>query len=495
MSAHAVLELVRCSTARIRRAGDKAHLGTGFFAAPGRLLTAAHVVAAHPPTALEIVWDDRPYPCTDYELLADPPPGWGPNVAYPWPDVAILEIDLKEHPCVPLAADWPLNDPATRLWGWSFAADYRSGVVSGATISGGYHGRARPDLNAEFNLVGITENRIIGGMSGAPLLDTRTLQVCAIVKNATDRKDLTGYATAIADVWKLDRKSVKQLRQDQGDYLQQVGADASAEAKARWGELPERVARIIRDTGTARDFADELARRGVAVNLTLLPEEAHPLRIAQRLYETDAKTLAHVLSALKRKLGELTVEVYELVACCLPIQGPDGQAWWWIPPEAAEQFFREADATEPRVAHVCTDERDAVGMLVQRASGRGPLTLAPVQAHDDAPPGTTFFQTVERLVQQAAPGAWDGWWSNQDDRDLFAEWLRGEGLVLELPRYDPTAEELDELRRLGSLRFVLAGRKRQLPESERLVRIQPEIDSNRERWALAFRKNLGGPQR
>src|SRR5690349_18821541 len=118
MSDHAALELVRAACVRIQRAADGRHLGTGFFAAPGMLLTAAHVVARYQASELTIAWKRERWTPTARHLLAAPPP---PREPYPWPDAAILEVDHTEHPCVPLATEFPPVLPGRQFYAWTYA--------------------------------------------------------------------------------------------------------------------------------------------------------------------------------------------------------------------------------------------------------------------------------------------------------------------------------------------------------------------------------------
>ena len=82
-------ELLRQCTLRIAVAG-KGHQGTGFFVAPGLILTCAHVVRDARPGAIDVFWNGQSYPV---RLKAYQPAPDGP-------DLALLAIDLQEHPCV-----------------------------------------------------------------------------------------------------------------------------------------------------------------------------------------------------------------------------------------------------------------------------------------------------------------------------------------------------------------------------------------------------------
>ena len=210
----AIFELVRRATVPIGRAADHEHLGTGFFVAPGIALTAAHVVGeyADDPGGVEVFWNGEPKACMSVELLAEPPPGWPENEApYPWPDAAILEVAHDGHPCVRLSAKWPLEaNPRAWLYSWGYARDYDPDAVGGTSVRVEYVGPTEQSSpppapgQAASMLLNLMWAKVIPGMSGAPLLDERTLDVCAIMKRTrTDLAVEGGFATAIADVLNL----------------------------------------------------------------------------------------------------------------------------------------------------------------------------------------------------------------------------------------------------------------------------------------------------
>ena len=63
-------ELLRQCTVRVSVSGKTGH-GTGFFVAPGLILTCAHVVKAaqSDTTLIEVYWNDQRYPAQIIERL------------------------------------------------------------------------------------------------------------------------------------------------------------------------------------------------------------------------------------------------------------------------------------------------------------------------------------------------------------------------------------------------------------------------------------------
>ncbi len=265
-------ELVRSATVRIEQDGE--HRGTGFFVAPGFVLTAAHVVAAAKVAgdAVTVRWQGQSLdvPAEKVGLLAEP----DESDLYPWPDAAWLEVTVDAHPCVPLDESWPADAPPPTLWSWAFADDLVPGrAIGGVSVRLDYVGRIEDTADETHDLLKLRWDKVIPGMSGAPLLNEATYGVAAIMKRTMNNgAPEGGYGTAIADVLPRLPQAVRDARRT---YLDEIGPD-DTEAELLWGKLLARVTRHL--TPAATEALADLARpsRGYPCNLDWSPPSATP---------------------------------------------------------------------------------------------------------------------------------------------------------------------------------------------------------------------------
>src|SRR5689334_7297995 len=108
-------ELLHDCTVKVTVSGE--HKGTGFFVAPRLVLTCAHVVeAAHQQENIpvEISWRGQVIPAQIYEFR---------DVSYP--DLALLQIKVPDHPCVLLHGG---AEPFSLLYTYGYARDESQGA-------------------------------------------------------------------------------------------------------------------------------------------------------------------------------------------------------------------------------------------------------------------------------------------------------------------------------------------------------------------------------
>jgi len=172
-------ELLRSCTLRVV---TSAGAGTGAFVAPGLVLTCDHVVQAAREGGKEVTlhWSGREIPGTIVECH--------PN---PFPDLALLEVALTDHPCMLLDREVELGDP---LYAFGFT-DQEPG---GDSVTLDYEGPSlRPD-----ELHKLKTGQVRPGLSGAALLNRRTGCVCGVLKATRDRgSDLGGRAIPVDAVF------------------------------------------------------------------------------------------------------------------------------------------------------------------------------------------------------------------------------------------------------------------------------------------------------
>jgi hypothetical protein len=165
------------------RVGTKAAGGTGFFVAPGVILTCAHVV--NDSTAkreISVQWQSMVAQATIVDVLPDL-------------DIAVLEVVLDGHPCVMLGEDQGLD---SELYGYGYPV--RNGSVRGDSLRPVVEGPTHfDDENGRRTLLKLAHTQVEPGYSGAPLLDRDSGLVCAIVKATRDRTtDLGGRAIPVS---------------------------------------------------------------------------------------------------------------------------------------------------------------------------------------------------------------------------------------------------------------------------------------------------------
>jgi len=149
--------LVRC-TVRLTVPGDSGQ-GTGFFVAPGLILTCAHVVeAAGPDKVVDVHWAGQSIPGQCVKEYFQPK-GF---------DVAMVRVDLADHPCV-------LLDEAYTLGDGMLAYGYPLRSLAGDQVSLESEDWERsPAASADPPHLKLKQGQVLSGLSGAPLLNRRT---------------------------------------------------------------------------------------------------------------------------------------------------------------------------------------------------------------------------------------------------------------------------------------------------------------------------------
>ncbi|MGD1928567.1 MAG: trypsin-like peptidase domain-containing protein [Leptolyngbyaceae cyanobacterium] len=150
-------------------------VGTGFFVAPGYVLTCEHVVRNAGDEPISLRWQQDPeFAQAQIEQLLP---------AY---DLALLRFTppREAHPCVMLDADIQRRDELD-LFGYP-ERDYPDGRPAGFVCEGEFQ-------EADLSLILLKQGQMQPGMSGAALLNGRTGKVCAMAKLTRDQyTDLGG---------------------------------------------------------------------------------------------------------------------------------------------------------------------------------------------------------------------------------------------------------------------------------------------------------------
>ncbi len=153
--------LIDC-TVRVEKGGRK---GTGFFIAPGLVLTCAHLIedaesGDYPSSAVDVRWDGKHHAARVIRYGASPSP-----------NLAVLETDLEDHPCAYLFES-VRSDDTFYACGFSAGED---GEAVGLLLEG---------VEETGSTLKLKSVPLESSLSGAPVLNLRTGGVCAILNTA-----------------------------------------------------------------------------------------------------------------------------------------------------------------------------------------------------------------------------------------------------------------------------------------------------------------------
>jgi tetratricopeptide (TPR) repeat protein len=155
-------------------------VGTGFFVAPGKVLTCAHVIESSK-VALQPYWKGS---LLEVEKIATTlgPDGQGP-------DLALITLkDPPQHACCILGADYPqVEDTLVTL---GYTSDYAQGDSASFKCEGG------SNHPIDGFLLKTKDGQAYPGMSGAPLVNLENGYVCGVMLTERQRT-ATGGARAI----------------------------------------------------------------------------------------------------------------------------------------------------------------------------------------------------------------------------------------------------------------------------------------------------------
>jgi hypothetical protein len=139
--------------------------GTGFFVAPKLVLTCSHIIKGWSPSEIQVYWSEQAYSA---QVLKEFPSDEGDDI-----DLALLQVDLSDNPCVYLFEGATPSDTI-------YAFGYSNILPDGDTATFEFEGRggkrgSRLKFKASQPLI---------GMGGAPLLNVRTGGVCGILESS-----------------------------------------------------------------------------------------------------------------------------------------------------------------------------------------------------------------------------------------------------------------------------------------------------------------------
>ena len=151
-------------------------LGSGFLAAPGQVLTCAHVAAKGGPGPLTVRWAGGELAARRAQLI---PPQAEPGRTYDSPDLALITVDAQpEQPFAWLADRGPDAGSDMLCLGYSKVTP-GAGVAADSVL-------VRAAAASGEGFVKVQRGEIPLGMSGGLVLDLGTQRVCGLVKASLD---------------------------------------------------------------------------------------------------------------------------------------------------------------------------------------------------------------------------------------------------------------------------------------------------------------------
>jgi hypothetical protein len=192
-----LIALARACLVRITVAGQ---VGSGFLAAPGYVLSCAHVVGAGRTATVE--WNGQKYEAA--VRYAEPAPVHRSRALLDYPDLAVLELldPPADHPCAWL--DFRLPSPGKTLIAIGHSNVFTPEWTP-SDVSVRYDGRYGPWLR-------FVDCELAPGMSGGPVFNPRSGGVCALTKaNQLANTRLGGLAVPLRGLRRADPGLYREL--------------------------------------------------------------------------------------------------------------------------------------------------------------------------------------------------------------------------------------------------------------------------------------------
>lgn len=177
-------DLLNDCTVRVKTKGGH---GTGFFVAPGLILTCAHVIEDEfkqkTPVSAYCKYNQETIPVEETnrdEVFLGL-----------YPDLALLRVDIRDHPCVLLGTEFRAF---TEFYSYGYTKDIPDGESTTVECEG--------TLEFGGTLIKLKDGQVKPGASGSPLLNKKTGCVCGMITNTRDRNsDLGGAGVPITTVF------------------------------------------------------------------------------------------------------------------------------------------------------------------------------------------------------------------------------------------------------------------------------------------------------
>ena len=151
--------LLKCCTVKIRGSGHPL-TGTGFFVAPGLILTCSHLLPADSKQPITVIWRQQLYSAFISQTPSSPSEA-----------LTLLQIrgSYPAHPYVSLEGS---AQPSDLLYGYGYSNEFPEGVASSTEVE---------SLEDHPELLRLRLMHTRSHLSGSPLLNWRTGKVCGMV--------------------------------------------------------------------------------------------------------------------------------------------------------------------------------------------------------------------------------------------------------------------------------------------------------------------------
>lgn len=175
-----LLDLLRRCTLKLTTSGGTG--GTGFFVAPGTILTCAHVIQeenqAQDAITITAYWNHQSCIASIEKISTQ----YNSDLNLSYPDLALLRVNnFTGHPCVYLHDEVHLKD---EVYSYGYTDEYGTGDSSSFESE---------DWTDERRLLLKLKGGLARpGLSGGPVLNLRTGGVCAILKRSRNIENPTG---------------------------------------------------------------------------------------------------------------------------------------------------------------------------------------------------------------------------------------------------------------------------------------------------------------
>ncbi len=268
--------------------------GSGFFVAPGYVLTCSHVVMRQAHSPVTVRWHSGPWPGKVVYASPPPPPGTdgedNTGTIWPEPDLALIRLDANiAHPCVRLGPREPEEGSHMVAAGRRVPFD----DIPGDFFSG------RMEYTGKFRYLMRLKNEKFGrGMSGGPVLHLASGEVCGVAKLAG--AELDGYAVPVHLVYDLPGEVAGELLRSHDRYHDANPAWVRAQ-RTLWDARPA-AARALLPPDSEAELLGLLAR---------LPGR-RPERLGQ-LYRECAGTLMYPDPGPLREPRDVALRLAELL--------------------------------------------------------------------------------------------------------------------------------------------------------------------------------------